>query len=778
MKTHFKLYKAGKMWLTACLVTMGIGLATVAAPQAVHAADTAAVTTTTSVATATQQTTTTDQQQTTDQQTSQQEQATVPTTINGYTRQANNTWQNAAGQTPSGWQTEGSNWYYFKNGTNTTGWQSVNNTWYYMNTTSSAMETGLQTINNATYYLNEQHDGTYGAMKTGWQIVNGHWYYFENNGAAHTGWGKLAGQWYYFDPANQGQMLAGLQTINNRTYYLNEQHDGTYGAMQTGWQQINGKWYGFGGADDGAAYNDWHFINGRWYYFLKDGQGQTGWSTINGHRYYFDDTNAWALTGWQALGDSWYYFDTVNAWMETNWHKIGNHWFYLSPETGAMLTGIQKLADATYYLNEQHDGTYGAMQTGWQQIDGSHYYFQDNGAAALGWQSIGGSKYYFDPATAQAATGITKIGDHYYAFDSNSGAQETGLVYNSATGLLQYYDLQTGERQTQFNADGKTYTFDAATGDLNTADLGLTAGINRLASHLYYFNRATNTFAHDFWYKDANGWYYFGDNGSTLTDWQKINNRWYCFNNDGVARTGWYKTAAGNWYYFDDTNAWALTGWQKINNNWYYFDPENAWADFVGHNWYYFDPVNANMYTGTHWIDGHKVTLQSWGGFVGFSQRVINWFLDREGKLTYSLYGSRTGRDGTADCSGSMTMAVWSAGGSRPALIYSTDNIGSYLLANGYYLAGSGRGVQDVRYGDIVVWGNPGHSAGGAGHVSVISTGGSNPMCISTNAYYGDQAPWGHGNPNMAVQEFNYQWYWQQDDCPYQMVYRPNFYWA
>jgi hypothetical protein len=111
-------------------------------------------------------------------------------------------------------------------------------------------------------------------------------------------------------------------------------------------------------------------------------------------------------------------------------------------------------------------------------------------------------------------------------------------------------------------------------------------------------------------------------------------------------------------------------------------------------------------------------------------------------------------------------------------MIYSTETLGNYLLSNGYYVAGSGRGVQDVRYGDIVIWGNPGHSAGGAGHVSVVSTGGSDPMCISTNAYYGDQAPWGHGNPNMAVQEFNYQWYWQQDDCPYQMVYRPNFYWA
>lgn len=340
----------------------------------------------------------------------------------------------------------------------------------------------------------------------------------------------------------------------------------------------------------------------------------------------------------------------------------------------------------------------------------------------------------------------------------------------------------------QLTTDGQTTTVQltgtmknaAATND--DAAQPSESGLVQRDGGTYYYNKDANNYATNTWENVNNSWYYFGDNGAAKTGWYQSNSNWYLFNDDGSAKTGWYKSDAGNWYYFDNNNAWADTGWQKINNNWYYFDPDNAWADrgwgFIGHNWYYFDPVNAYMYTGTHWIDGHKVTLQSWGGFVGFSQRVINWFLDREGKLTYSLYGSRTGRDGTADCSGSMTMAVWSAGGSRPSMIYSTETLGNYLLSNGYYVAGSGRGVQDVRYGDIVIWGNPGHSAGGAGHVSVVSTGGSDPMCISTNAYYGDQAPWGHGNPNMAVQEFNYQWYWQQDDCPYQMVYRPNFYWA
>lgn len=37
---------------------------------------------------------------------------------------------------------------------------------------------------------------------------------------------------------------------------------------------------------------------------------------------------------------------------------------------------------------------------------------------------------------------------------------------------------------------------------------------------------------------------------------------------------------------------------------------------------------------------------------------ISKWFLDRRGLLTYSMYGSRNGTDGTADCSGSISQAL------------------------------------------------------------------------------------------------------------------------
>ena len=35
--------------------------------------------------------------------------------------------------------------------------------------------------------------------------------------------------------------------------------------------------------------------------------------------------------------------------------------------------------------------------------------------------------------------------------------------------------------------------------------------------------------------------------------------------------------------------------------------------------------------------------------------KIVSWFDNHKGRLTYSMYGSRNGADGTADCSGSIT---------------------------------------------------------------------------------------------------------------------------
>lgn len=100
---------------------------------------------------------------------------------------------------------------------------------------------------------------------------------------------------------------------------------------------------------------------------------------------------------------------------------------------------------------------------------------------------------------------------------------------------------------------------------------------------------------------------------------------------------------------------------------------------------------------------------------------LINWFESRRGKLTYSMYGSRNGSDGTADCSGSISQALKEAGVNIVGLP-STVTLGSQLAKNGFYRVSKNEDWNGQR-GDIILmsWGADMSQSGGAGgHVGVL----------------------------------------------------------
>lgn len=137
--------------------------------------------------------------------------------------------------------------------------------------------------------------------------------------------------------------------------------------------------------------------------------------------------------------------------------------------------------------------------------------------------------------------------------------------------------------------------------------------------------------------------------------------------------------------------------------------------------------------------------------------KIISWYTSRFGKITYSMYGSRNGSDGTADCSGSATTALWYAGASKPSYLYSTITLGGYLAANGFKRISVNQDW-DAKKGDAVLlsWGADMSQSGGAGgHVGFMLsdtqfiscdywTGGEVGTAISQhdwNAYYANSKP-------------------------------------
>ena len=370
-------------------------------------------------------------------------------------------------------------------------------------------------------------------------------------------------------------------------------------------------------------------------------------------------------------------------------------------------------------------------KTGWVKEDQGWTYYKEDGTTGTGRaysylptitaQGQGTGHNWYLTENGVVLSGVQKWADTYYDFDPNTYLRVDNNYVQS-----QWADWY------MFGQDGRIAT-----------------KVYQWAGSYYYFDPST---------------YLRVDNDYRQAQWGD----WYLFGNDGRILSG-VQRWADTYYYFDPNtylrvdNDYRQSQW----GDWYLFGNDGRIQTGV-HRWagsvYYFDPVTYLKVT-NGWREGLYFGADGRLENGGFSTRAINWFLQREGKITYSMYGSRTGADGTADCSGSVTMALRTAGASRPEIIYSTETLHNYLKNNGYYLAYEGKGHATVQYGDVIIWGKKAASLGGNGHTMIVTGSGNNPTVIST-CYLTE------GEKGTAIQEVNYDWYWELDNEPYQYVYR------
>lgn len=106
---------------------------------------------------------------------------------------------------------------------------------------------------------------------------------------------------------------------------------------------------------------------------------------------------------------------------------------------------------------------------------------------------------------------------------------------------------------------------------------------------------------------------------------------------------------------------------------------------------------------------------------MSVQQALVDGMVKLRGKITYSMYGSRDGSDGTGDCSGIMSRVLKDVGFNIQGLP-STVTLGKELANNGFYRVSINQDW-DALTGDIVLmsWGSDMSQSGGAGgHVGVM----------------------------------------------------------
>lgn len=137
--------------------------------------------------------------------------------------------------------------------------------------------------------------------------------------------------------------------------------------------------------------------------------------------------------------------------------------------------------------------------------------------------------------------------------------------------------------------------------------------------------------------------------------------------------------------------------------------------------------------------------------------KAIEYGKTKVGKYLYSMFGSRTGADGTADCSGFVYQCLREGGAKAYPFVPSTETEHDFLLKNGFKLIAENTDWKMQR-GDVVIWGKKGSSAGAGGHTGICIDGQNWLECTAYN--------------NLGVTIQNHDKRLAMNGYPYWYVYR------
>jgi len=147
-----------------------------------------------------------------------------------------------------------------------------------------------------------------------------------------------------------------------------------------------------------------------------------------------------STASWQSDSNgNWRYYTSSGNYVVNEWKLLSYNgstfWFHFGGN-GYINTGWFQDADGSwYYLNPISDGSKGAMQQGWITDP------QD------------GNRYYLDPVTGRMATGWLEIDGVWYYFNE-SGSDQSGWTWNTERGEW-IYSNQGGKALGMLEADKK-----------------------------------------------------------------------------------------------------------------------------------------------------------------------------------------------------------------------------------------------------------------------------------------------------------------------------------
>ena len=386
-------------------------------------------------------------------------------------------------------------------------------------------------------------------------------------------------------------------------------------------------------------------------------------TNVTGGQYYSDDQG------------NWYYKDASGKNLVGEQTIDGQNVYFRS--NGQQVKG--PLLDRNNNLFRYYDVDTGQLWTNrYLESQGNWYYLGKDGYPLTGEQTINGQEVYFDYKGVQIKGDFSgedySYPDQTFYYDSNSGARvrKEGLVQNKKGQT--FYIKNDGSKFTGIREiDGNIYYFKAREA-ASPVDTGvLQKGISILLeegqnsprtygfgtptniTRRYYFDSVTGQLVKKRYVQEADGWYYYGEDGNAIRpqdgevniDGQIV----YLYANGRQAKGELVLDNGILRYYDPDSGARAFNTTLTINGMTYQFDengvgtdapnPNGYYSDDKG-NWYYKN-VNGDNLTGAQIINGQKVFFRDNGqqvkGAYGNSYGDLYAFYDvNSGNLVTNRY--------------------------------------------------------------------------------------------------------------------------------------------
>ena len=374
----------------------------------------------------------------------------------------------------------------------------------------------------------------------------------------------------------------------------------------------------------GQYYSD---DQGNWYYKDASGKNLTGAQKINGQNVYFRSNGQQVkgpLIGWNNNLSRYYDVDTGQLWTNRYLEYKGN-WYYLG-ENGYPLTGEQTIDGQEVYFDYKGVQIKGDFSGEDYSYPDQTFYYDPNSGARVRKEGLVQNKKgqtFYIKNDGSKFTGIREIDGNIYYFKAREAASpvDTGVLQKGISILL-----EEGQNSPR------------------TYGLGTPTNITRR----YYFDSVTGQLVKKRYVQEADGWYYYGENGNAIRpqdgevniDGQIV----YLYANGRQAK-GELVLDNGILRYYDPNSGTRVSDTTlTINGMTYRFDENGVGTDAPNPNGYYSDD-NGNWYyknangdnlTGAQIIDGQKVFFRNNG------QQVKGAYGDSYGDL-YAFYDINSG---------------------------------------------------------------------------------------------------------------------------------------